>query len=204
MTTSNLDLLLTRRSVSLPDLGEPGPDAAALGRILSAGTRVPDHGRLTPWHIQVLRAEGQRLLGEFVGDLYAREVPDAPPQRLALMRRYLSSAPLLLAVTAKLRPGHAIPEQEQLLSGGAVCQSLLLAAHAEGFAANWLTGWSSYRPEVVRVLGHDPAVDRLIGFIFIGTARRRPDERPRPALAEVTSEWRGPIGVERLQAAAGE
>jgi len=84
------------------------------------------------------------------------------------------------------------PEREQLLSGGAVCTNILIAAHAQGYAGQWITEWPAYRPEVVEALGHDPETDVILGFLYLGTPTEAPDERPRPALEEVVSEWTGP------------
>ncbi len=84
--------------------------------------------------------------------------------------------------------GHKVPEIEQLLSGGALCQNILLAAHAAGFGAVWLTGASAYSPGVKQALG--VAVhDHVLGFISLGTPARAAPERARPALADVVSDW---------------
>ncbi|RMD87291.1 MAG: nitroreductase, partial [Alphaproteobacteria bacterium] len=45
--------MLSRRSVKTRDMVAPGPDEAALERILAAGRRVPDHGKLAPWRFFV-------------------------------------------------------------------------------------------------------------------------------------------------------
>ena len=58
-----------------------------------------------------------------------------------------------------------------------------------GFAANWLTGWAAYAPEVVAALG--ATGDRIAGFIFIGTPTRPLDDRPRPDPATVVRHWDG-------------
>lgn len=192
-----IDLLLTRRSVSVKLMTEPGPTEAQLDQILRAATRVPDHGKLAPWRIQILRKEGQRRLGDFLAALFAREIPEANDKQVAFERERPQRAPLLLVVTSKIQKNHKIPELEQLLSGAAVCQNILVAAQALGVGANWITEWPAYRPEVIEHLGHDPATDKIIGFIYLGTAREKPDERPRPALADVVSEWQGaPAAVE--------
>ena len=44
-----LSLLSTRRSVVADKLTDPGPSEAELEQILTAATRVPDHGKLAPW-----------------------------------------------------------------------------------------------------------------------------------------------------------
>jgi nitroreductase len=186
-----IELLLKRRSVVAANITEPGPDAAALDTILRAATRVPDHGKLAPWRIQVLHKEGQRRLGDVLADLFAGEIPDANDKQVEFERQRPQRAPLLLVVTAKIRKHHKIPEMEQMLSGGAVCTNILIAANALGFCAQWLTEWPAYRPEVARALGHDPESDQIVGLVYIGTPVEAPAERPRPALGDVVSEWTG-------------
>lgn len=186
-----IDLLLTRRSVVAKDMGEPGPDAATLEKILAAGIRVPDHGKLGPWRIQVLRKPGQAALGEVLAQVFAEDNPQAEERQVELERQRPQRAPVLLAVTAHLDPQHPkIPLMEQKLSGGALCQNILVAAHASGFAAQWLTEWPAYHPAVRTALGHSPDTE-IIGFIYIGTPVVPPNERPRPTLEQVVSEWTG-------------
>ena len=186
-----VELLLSRRSVVAANIVPPAPDPEALNTMLRIATRVPDHGKLAPWRIQILREDGQRRLGDLVARLFADANPTASEKQIAFERQRPQRAPLMLAVTAKLRPAHKIPEMEQILSAGAVCYSLLVAAKALGYAAQWLTEWPAYRPEVVEALGHNPSIDRIVGFIYVGTAAAAPDERPRPALDEVVAEWTG-------------
>lgn len=186
---NTIEFLLSRRSVSVKLITEPGPDDETLDRILRIATRVPDHGKLTPWRIQVLRKDGQARLGDFLAGRFTARHPDANEKQVAFERDRPQRAPLLLVVTAKVRKQHKIPELEQILSGGAVCHNILLAALAEGWAANWITEWPAYDDEVVRFLGHDPETDRILGFLYLGTAAEAPDERPRPELADVVSRW---------------
>lgn len=189
---NTIDLLLARRSVVAKDMGAPGPDAATLEKILSAGIRVPDHGKLGPWRIQVLHKPGQAALGEVLARVFAAEHPEAEERQVELERQRPQRAPVLLAVTARIDEHHPkIPVMEQKLSGGALCQNILVAAHASGFAAQWLTEWPSYHPEVRTALGHSPETE-IIGFIYIGTPTTPPNERPRPTLETVVSEWTGP------------
>ena len=186
-----IDLLLKRRSVVAANITEPGPDAAALETILRAATRVPDHGKLAPWRIQVLHKDGQKRLGDLFADLFAKEIPEANEKQIEFERQRPQRAPVLLVITSKVIKPHKIPELEQLLSGGAVCTNMLIAANALGFCAQWLTEWPAYRPEITRALGHDPESDQIIGFVYIGTPAEPPTERLRPALEDVVSEWTG-------------
>ena len=186
-----LTALMTRRSTKAGEQVGPGPDEADLKTLLTVATRVPDHGQLTPWRIQVLHPEGQQALGRFLSDLYRRENPEAEERLIAAEAARPARAPLLLVVTTRLRPSAKIPEIEQLLSGGAVCTAILMGAQALGYAAQWLTEWPAYHAEVVRHLGHDPATDRILGFLYVGSRARPPIDRPRPDLTAIATEWTG-------------
>ena len=59
-----LDAILTRHTVPPAKMGPPGPDEAALRRILEAGAAAPDHGQLRPWRFLVVRGAGRARLGE--------------------------------------------------------------------------------------------------------------------------------------------
>ena len=68
-----LDLLLTRRSGSAKAMTAPGPDAEQLRTILTAATRVPDHGKLTPWRFITFTGEAR---GRFGHGMFPRESRD--------------------------------------------------------------------------------------------------------------------------------
>jgi nitroreductase len=185
-------LLLTRRSTPVIDLAAPGPTAAQLDALLSAALRVPDHSRLTPWRIQIVRDESRaRLAGSFER-AYRSETAVPEEARIEKLKRLALGAPVVLVVSSKLVRGHKVPEVEQLLSGGALCQNILLAAHAAGFGAVWLTGFAAYSPGVKQALGI-AAPENVLGFIALGTAGREAPERARPALNDIVSEWRGQV-----------
>ncbi len=191
MTNPTLDLLLTRRSVLAKNLGEPGPDDESLHKILSAGIRVPDHGRAEPWRIQVLRKDAQRALAEISVEIFKRETPSAADVQIEVERQRTQRSPVLLVVTSHPDPQKfaKVPEIEQTLSSAAVCQNILIATRALGFDAQWVTDWPAYHPEIRVALGHE-ADTRIVGFIHVGTAIERPNERQRPEFDAIVSEWR--------------
>ena len=180
-----LDLLLTRRSLVVASQTEPGPSAEDLEVILRCATRVPDHAKLTPWRIQVVQGEAQAKLGEVFADVFKAQNPNASKERLEAERRRPQRAPLLLIISSKIE-SERIPRLEQLLSGGAVCQNILIAATALGYASQWLSEWVSYDEKVKAHLGVSSS-DEILGFIYLGTASEKPKERPRPELVEVVS-----------------
>ena len=182
-----LQALDHRRSTPSRLLSEPGPDAGQLQRMLAAAVRVPDHGRLEPWRFILIRGDNRQRLG----DVLARRTVERNPEALAAVvdkdRARFKQAPLVIAVIARLTPGHKVPEQEQLLSGGAVCLTLLQAADALGFGAQWLTGWAAYDPVVTSTLGLSDN-EKVLGFIHVGTANERIAERDRPDPVAITRE----------------
>lgn len=185
----SLDVLNQRRSVPSRQLGEPGPDSAQLRELLSAAIRVPDHGKLMPWRLVLIRGDARARLGAALAALHLRKEPDVPPAVIEKDRARFSFAPLIVAVVARIEPDHPkIPEQEQLLSSGCVAYNLLLGAQALGFGAQWLTGWAAYDRDAATLLGL-AANERVIGFVHIGTAHEPAPERTRPELESVLSEW---------------
>lgn len=187
--TSPLSLMLTRRSGKARDMVGPGPSSDELTQILTAATRVPDHGKLAPWRLVVI-PEGERpAFSEALVAAYHADKPDAGRAELDAIRQFGLQAPTLIAVLSCVKQGSHIPNWEQELSAGAVCHTLLIAAHSLGYVGNWLTGPCAYSERVIALLGGTPG-DRIAGFIFLGTPTRPLEERPRPDLAEIVQTWR--------------
>ena len=184
-----LTLLNARRSTPSRLLGEPGPSAAQLDELLAAAIRVPDHGKLTPWRLLLIRGDARARLGERLAEIHRRKEPEIADAALTKDRERYTFAPVIVAVVARIDAQHAkIPQQEQLLSAGCVAYNLLLGAQALGFGAQWLTGWAAYDADAAALLGLS-AQERIVSFVHIGTAREAAPERTRPALADVVSEW---------------
>lgn len=184
------DYLLTRRSVTMPFLSEPGPDAAQLHDMLTIAARVPDHGKLAPWRLITYAGKARQRAGEELAALVVARDPDADDARLEIERRQFLPAPLTVGVLSTAKPHPKIPEFEQLLSAGNVAFNLVHAAGAFGFGSHWVTRWFAYDEEAARLLGAG-ADERFVGFVHIGTPTARLEERDRPVLFEVVSSWEG-------------
>jgi len=187
---SAIELLETRRTIPAVNLKAPAPSGAELDRLLTVASRVPDHGKLAPWRFILYRGEARRTAGERLAELRAERDPEIAPEKLAEDRGRFTRAPLVVGVVSRAAPHFKIPEWEQELSAGAACMNLLNAAHALGYAAQWLTDWCAYDEAAIELLGGRPG-ERFAGFIHIGTPDVPPAERPRPALADIVSEWQG-------------
>jgi len=77
---------------------------------------------------------------------------------------------------------------QQVLSSGAVCYNLCLAAQAGGFGAQWLTEWYAYDADVQKALGLSEK-EKVSGFIYIGTPQAPSKERVRPDVKSITTAW---------------
>jgi nitroreductase len=66
--------------------------------------------------------------------------------------------------------------------------SLVFAAHALGYAANWITEWYAYDRRVLDGLGLAPH-ERIVGFVHIGHRARGSEERDRPLLSDVVKHF---------------
>lgn len=183
-----IELLLKRRSVKAMEMIEPGPEGEALETILRAGLRVPDHGKLGPWRFIRFTGDARTAFGDVLVEAFRNANPGEPVERAQLEHGRLARAPVVVAVVSSVTPEHKIPEWEQILSAGAVCQNMLIAAHALGFSAQWLTEWYAYDDGVRRALQLG-AHERIAGWLYFGTARRTPEERVRPELSERVSDW---------------
>jgi len=183
-----LKLLTTRRSFKAVELAGPGPSAAEIDALLTVASRVPDHGKLTPWRFIVFEGEARRAAGAAIAVAFNAKYPDAKPEHVAAEGERLMRAPLVIAVVSRAAPHGKIPEWEQVLSAGAAAMSLVLAAHALGYGANWITEWYAYDRGVLDALGLAPH-ERIAGFVHIGRPPGPPEDRPRPPLDEIVTHF---------------
>jgi nitroreductase len=181
-------LLKTRRSVKPIELQDPGPTAAELETLLTIASRVPDHGKLTPWRFIVFEGAARAEAGDKIAAIFRGNRPDATADQIEFERKRLARAPLVVAVVSRAGPHVKIPEWEQILSAGAAATSLVLAAHALGFAASWLTEWYAYDRRVLDALGVK-SDERLAGFVHIGRSVKPAEDRPRPPLSDIVTRY---------------
>jgi nitroreductase len=181
-----LDLLLSRRSGSAKTMGPPGPSKKQLAQILKAGARAPDHGKLFPWRFILFEGNGRDRFGDILAGVL--EAEGERPKQVAEERARFLRAPLVIGVISCARELIKIPVWEQELSAGAVCQNILVAAHALDFVGQWITEWYAYHPLVKRRLGLNPG-ERVAGFIYIGTSTAALEERPRPEMDRIVSRF---------------
>jgi nitroreductase len=189
MSQDTLQLLLTRRSSKPALMTEPGPTPAQIETILTAAARVPDHKKLVPWRFLLFQGDARAAFGEVLQKACAAEEKEPPsPARLEIERTRFLRSPLVIAAISRTVPNPGAPEWEQVLSCGAACFNLCLAANALGFGTCWITEWYAYSP-AVRAALRLADNERVAGFIYIGTAKETQPDRDRPALASIATPW---------------
>ena len=184
-----LDLLKTRRSVPSAFLGEPGPTPDELREILTIGARVPDHGKLAPWRFVVIMGDERQQAGEAIADIFKRKNPDAERSKVDDLRDRIAKTPLTLVVVSRTAPHPKIPEWEQFLSAGNVAMNTVLAVHALGYGANWVTGFAAYDADAAALVG-TVETERIVAVIHIGSPSETLSERRRPDIDDITTYWR--------------
>jgi nitroreductase len=186
---ATIALLKTRRSVKPDLLAAPAPSAEELETILTIASRVPDHKKLAPWRFVIIEGAAREKLGDLAAEACQREEAEPPSHvRLDTERKRFLRAPLVIAVVSRVKETRGAPEWEQILSAGAACMNLCIAANALGYGTTWITEWITYSKTFGEGFGL-AANERIAGFVHIGTATQKPDERERPVLADVVTRW---------------
>ncbi len=182
-----LTLIHSRQHISPKRLGDPGPDAEQVEKILGAAGAAPDHGLLNPWRLIIIPPERRHCLGEaFAAALTERDGAATEVQKQEA-RAKASRAPFLVLVVARLDPelGPTHP-QERVISAGCAIQNMLLVAHAMGFGAGLSSGRALYSPQLKSLFGLSTHEQPLC-FLSVGTVTRRKPARPRPVTGDYTS-----------------
>jgi nitroreductase len=185
-----LSLLETRRSGKPRELVGPGPTPEELERILTIAARIPDHGTLTPWRFITVADDQRDALAALLLKALEEDNSEATAAHREKEINFAHYQGQLVVLVSAPVEGHKIPVWEQELSSGAAGMNLLLAAHALGYVAGWVTGWRTYS-ERVRQAFCGPG-ERIAGFIFIGHAGRELEERERAPLEAVWRRWQPP------------
>lgn len=188
-----LELLLSRQSVGIKHLVEPGPGDDALRTMCEAALRAPDHGALVPFRIAVVRGAAREQLARLF-EHAARRAGKSDADAHIDAERALR-APVTVAVLARIDLGHPrVPAHEQWACVGGALTNFLNAAHALGYGGKMLSGAKVREPEVQQAFCL--AGETLLGWIALGTPAHSPERKPlKPTVADVLREWSGPLGA---------
>jgi nitroreductase len=179
--------LLRRYSVGTKHLAEPAPMLDELRRMTEAALRAPDHAGLVPFRFAAIRGEARARLADLFEQaavLSGKNTVDAARDRLRAL-----DAPLLVAVIARIDPGHPLATvHEQWMAVGGALTNFLNAAHALGYAGKMLSG-AKVRAAPVVAAFCEPG-EQLVGWVVLGTARKPGSPKfNKPAAGDVMRDW---------------
>lgn len=186
-----VDAILTRHSVSPKRVVEPGPTADQLRTLMAAAAAAPDHGKLRPWRFVEFPNVSRAALADVFEAALLERLPNADPHALSRAREKASRAPLLLGLVLKLNRTAEVPHvDDQMVSGGAALQNVLLTAHSMGFGARALSG-QAVRTTAFRTALNLTDDETFVCFIAIGTATSAPRRNLRPVPESLLTRWNG-------------
>ena len=187
MNSAALDMLLSRYSLGVKHLAEPGPSDDELRTLAQAALRAPDHGELVPWRLAVVRGEARVQLAELFAEHAQRKGKTA--EGVAIERERALRAPVTLAVIARIDLGHPqVPAHEQWMCVGGAVANLLNALHAMGYAGKMLSGDKARAPHIAQAFC-EPG-ETLVGWVAVGTPTRALSTNGRKT-TDVLRYWRG-------------
>jgi nitroreductase len=183
--------LLARRSGNARALAAPAPDAEALGAIVLAAARAPDHGRLVPFRFLEIAQGARDRLAALLEASSLEMTPHLPAPEIERAREKAYQGPVILAIIARIEPDHPkIPASDQWLSVGCALENLLLAVQSFGFAAAVRSG-RFLETRAIRAGFALGANEHLVSLVAIGTPTDWPPQKPKPALEAVYGRWEG-------------
>ena len=181
--------LSQRRSYPAKVMTAPAPDRDQLLAILTAATRVPDHGKLEPWRLVVVETPAMARLADLAEARAIQMGGDA--EKIGKGRGQFDKGHLAVVVIASPKPSDKVPPVEQLLSAGALCLGIVTAAEAAGWGANWLSGWPSHDRDFITAAFTCTPAETVAGIIHIATPAADMPDRPRPDLGRLIT-WAAP------------
>jgi len=145
-----------------------------------AATRLAARGREHGLDREAAKVEGEKM----AWTLFARA-----PLTIAVFERPEPFDPRVAILQAEGLSGLEIQRfrpRSPLQSVAAAIENLLLAAHALGYGACWMTGPLIAAPELEEILGTGEEL-RLVALIPIGRPAESPPARPRKPLGEIVT-----------------
>ncbi|MFL2802955.1 MAG: nitroreductase [Paracoccaceae bacterium] len=182
------DFFSSRRSISVKNLKYPGPNENQIMEILKNSFRVPDHGKLEPWRIVLITDDSKKNYTSIM-EKRGKEI-NIDPLKIEKSKINLSKTPLIVTVICSPFSDSKIPEIEQILSCGALCMNILNNFLANGWGANWLTGWMANDKKLGELSFNNSKNEFVAGYIYIGSFDENNPDRPRPNLDKKISYFR--------------
>jgi nitroreductase len=151
-----LEAIKTRRSIRKYTEGAMSEEQ--LGHILEAGRWAATKGNKQPWKFIILK--DQTIRDELAAVLTTG--------------KFLSQAPVGIAIAIKTDNSPEAP-----LDGAAATQNMLLAAHALGLGACWISAYDMPSENEAKRILNIPEGERLLSVISIGYPAEAPQKEKK-------------------------
>lgn len=174
----------TRRTIK-SYTGEAVP-RSVIEHWLELASWAPTHRMTQPWRFAVLDQAAIARLATFLRSEPAiAAVPD-PAKGAAKLAKLLDRLPTLGAMiqVTWVRDADPAMDLEEHAAASAAIQNILLAAHADGWAAFWSTTAALGHPATLQWCGMNPTTHGFLGSLWLGRASDTPSAPPRVTLAE--------------------
>lgn len=188
---NDLSFLIDHQSIPAKNLLPPAPSADELEWILQAAMSAPDHGEMRPFRFLVIEGDARHQLAKVFESAVRNREPDADQATIDKQKNKPLRSPMIIVVIAQINQNPKIPEIEQLLCAGCAAQHIQLACTELGYGSIWLTGANAYDLTVHQALGLDMN-EKVIGFMYVGTAAEIPARKSRHSASQVTTRWHQP------------
>ncbi len=181
-----LSFLTEQISIPAKELTLPAPDEKQLEAILQTAMSSPDHGELTPFRFLVIQDDALSELSEVFKQAAIQRGAD--DSTILKQQKKPLRSPMIITVIATITDNPSIPEVEQILCAGVAAQHIQLACRSLNFGSIWLTGENCYDLFVYQALGLE-LNERIIGFIYVGTAKGVNHKKNRSDAKKITRFW---------------
>ncbi len=140
--------------------------AATIDRALHAANHAPCHKLTFPWRFTIAGPQSREQLSQLGVHIKAATRPLSEADAHKIREKILNASHLL--VPSQVR----CPDLEQAREDYAACacaiQNLMLSLTADQVASKWSTGMITRHADTYRILGINPALEEIIGFIWVG------------------------------------
>lgn len=177
MTSDIASVIRGRRTIGSfrPDI----PPADIVQAAIDGARWAPNHKKTEPWRVYLLGPQTARAVVDLNSQLIERK---KGPQEAEAKRKSWSAVPGWLAVTC-IRDDDAFRHEEDYAACCCYVHNLMLLLWSSEIGTKWTTGDVTRDPEFFRLIGADPAKERMVGLIWYGYPAVIPEQTRKPTEA---------------------
>lgn len=172
--------IMTRRTAHQWS-GEPVDDTA-VDAALAAAHQAPCHKYTWPWRFTVIGPGTKAAFVDIARDL--KLSVGAPAERVDKQLAVKFTQAAGAVAVSQVLADDEFTRREDYAATACAIQNFVLSLHGHGIHAKWSTGGVTRHPRTYALLGVDPGVEEIVGFVWYGVPLREPKPIERPPLAE--------------------